>query len=141
MKPTIVVDANILMSALITQQGRVAATLIEASERYRFISCHFLYIELFKHKEKLVKLSRLPEADFLELLLGLLNRIEFLNESLLPASVVEQARQLVHDVDPRDSHYVALTLHYQARLWTGDRKLSEGLQAKGVTFLCTTAEL
>lgn len=141
MKPTIVVDANILMSALITQQGRVAATLIEASERYRFISCHFLYVELFKHKEKLVKLSRLPEADFLELLLGFLNRIEFLNESLLTASVVEQARQLVHDVDPRDRDYVALTLHYQARLWTGDRKLLEGLQAKGVPFLCTTAEL
>ncbi|SFE29441.1 PIN domain-containing protein [Spirosoma endophyticum] len=141
MKPTIVVDANILMSALITQQGRVAATLIEASDRYRFISCHFLYIELFKHKEKMVKLSRLSEADFLELLLGLLNRIEFLNESLLPASAIEQARQLVYDVDPRDSHYVALALQYKARLWTGDRKLSEGLQAKGVTFLCTTADL
>lgn len=64
MKPTIVVDANILMSALITRQGRVAATLIEAADRYRFISCRFLYVELFKHKEKLVKLSRLPEADF-----------------------------------------------------------------------------
>lgn len=141
MKPTIVVDANILMSALITQQGRVALTLIEQAERYRFVSCHFLYVELFKHKEKLVKLSRLPEADFLELLLGLLNRIDFLNESLLPIDVIEQARELVHDIDPRDVYYVALTLHYNARLWTGDRKLIEGLQAKDVTFLCTTAEL
>lgn len=140
-KPTLIVDANILMSALITQQGRVAATLIAASERYQFISCHFLYVELFKHKEKLVKLSRLPEADFLELLLGLLNRVEFLNESLLPEEVVQQAHQLVDDIDPRDVYYVALTLHHNTRLWTGDRKLADGLQAKGVSFLCTTADL
>ena len=146
MKPTIVVDANILMSALITKQGQVAAMLLDAGERYRFVSCHFLYIELFKHKEKLVKLSRLPEADFLDYLLGILNRIEFLSEALMPTDTLEQARLLVQDVDPRDVYYVALTLHQNARpggarLWTGDRKLSDGLQAKGVTFICKTADL
>lgn len=77
----------------------------------------------------------------MELLLGLLNRIEFLNESLLPVTIVEQARELVQDIDPRDVYYGALTLHHNARLWTGDRKLSDGLQAKGATFFCTTAEL
>ena len=140
-KPAIVVDANILMSALITQQGRVAATLLDAGERYRLVSRHFLYVELFKHKEKLVKLSRLSEANFLDYLLGILNRIEFLSESLLPIDTLEQARLLVQDVDPRDAYYVALALHQNARLWTGDRKLADGLQAKGVTFLCTTADL
>lgn len=141
MKPPLVVDANILMSALITQQGRVAATLLDAGERYRLISRHFLYVELFKHKEKLVKLSRLTEPDFLDYLLGILNRIEFLSESLLPVALIEQARELVADVDPRDIYYVALALYYDARLWTGDRKLSDGSVAKGVTFLCSTADL
>lgn len=117
----LVVDANILMSALITQQGKVAVTLLDVSEQFQLISCHFLYIELFKHKEKLVKLSRLPEADFLEYLLGILNRIEFLSESLLPDVCINQARELVADVDPRDVYYVALALHQNARLWTGDR--------------------
>lgn len=141
MKPTLVVDANILISALITRQGRVATTLLEVGERYRLVSCHFLYVELFKHKEKLVKLSRLSEPDFLDYLLGILNCIEFMSESLLPVQVVEQARLLVQDIDPRDVYYVALTLHHNARLWTGDRKLSDGLLTKGVAFLCTTADL
>jgi predicted nucleic acid-binding protein len=75
-KPVVVVDANVLMSALITQQGRVALAIVDAAERYRLVSCHFLYVELFKHKEKLVRLSRLSESDFLELLLTLLNRMK-----------------------------------------------------------------
>lgn len=141
MKPIIVVDANILMSALITQQGKVASVLLEASEHYRLISCHFLYVELFKHKDKLVRLSGLAEPDFLDYLLGVLNRIEFQSESLLPGDVLEKARLLVDDIDPRDVYYVGLTLHLQGRLWTGDRKLAEGLQKKGVSFLCSTVDL
>ncbi|MBO0933058.1 PIN domain-containing protein [Fibrella aquatilis] len=141
MKPIIVVDANILMSALITQQGKIAFALLEASERYRLVSCHFLYVELFKHKDKLVKLSGLDEPDFLDFLLGILNRVEFQSESLLPVDVVNKARLLVADIDPRDIYYVALTIHLRARLWTGDRKLAEALQKKGISFLCSTADV
>lgn len=141
MKPVIVVDANILMSALITQQGKIASVHLEASEHYRLISCHFLYVELFKHKDKLVRLSGLTEPDFLDYILGILNRIEFQSESLLPVDILEKARLLVDDIDPRDVYYVALTLHRQGRLWTGDRKLAEGLHKKSVSFLCSTADL
>ena len=100
-----------------------------------------MYVELFKHKDKLVKLSGLAEPDFLDYLLGILNRIEFQSESLLPSDILEKARLLVDDIDPRDVYYVALTLYLQGRLWTGDRKLAEGLQKKGVSFLCSTADL
>ncbi len=140
-KPIIIVDANILMSALITHQGRVANALIESSERYHFVSCHFLYVELFKHKAKMLKASRLAETDFLELLLGLLNRIEFVNESLLSADIISRAKQLVQDIDPRDVYYVALSIHHNAPIWTGDQKLLTGLHAKGFTQIGTTATL
>lgn len=141
MKPTVVIDANILMSVLITKQGQVAATFIEAADRYRFISCHFLYVELFRHKEKLIKLSRLPETDFLDYLLGILNRIEFLSESLIPEEILQQARLLVQDIDPRDINYIALSIHTNAPLWTGDRKLVAGLNAKGFDQFRKTADL
>jgi len=140
-KPTVIIDANILMSVLITQQGRVAATFIEAADRYRFISCHFLYVELFRHKEKMVRLSKLPETDFLDYLLGVLNRIEFLSELLIPETIHQQARSLVDDIDPRDANYIALAIHTNAPLWTGDRRLVEGLQARGFNQFCTTADL
>jgi predicted nucleic acid-binding protein len=42
--------------------------------------------------------------------------VEFLNEALLPAEVLEQATVLVENVDPKDVNYVALAMHTNALL-------------------------
>ncbi len=140
-KPTLVIDTNIVISILISGQGAVSQTFIEASLTHHFVSCHFLYVELFKHKDKLLKLSKLPEPDFLDYLLRVLNRIEFISETLIPAETQARALKLVAPTDPNDVAFIALSLHLNAPLWTGDRRLQEGLQARGFTNLITTADL
>ena len=42
-----------------------------------------------------------------------------------------QARRLCEGVDLKDTPFVSLTLHLDARLWTVDEELKTGLCAKG----------
>lgn len=42
-----------------------------------------------------------------------------------------EAHRLCHGVDLKDTPYVALTLHFDALLWTEDEELKTGLRAKG----------
>ncbi|MEY4540668.1 MAG: hypothetical protein RLZZ306_2425 [Bacteroidota bacterium] len=139
-KEKLIVDANILMSTLITQQGKVAHTFLKLAKEYQLVSCQFLYIELFKHKDRILKASKLEENEFLDYLLSVLNNIEFISEILIPEDVIKQAQELVLGIDERDVNYVALSLHLNAPIWTGDRKLSLGLKDKGFTNLVQTSD-
>lgn len=47
----------------------------------------------------------------------------------------------MQNVDLKDLPFVALVLHLKARLWTGDRRLTDGLRAKNFPLLIATAEL
>lgn len=38
------------------------------------------------------------------------------------------------DIDKTDAPHVALTMHLDGLLWTGDKKLKQGLQEKGCDF-------
>jgi len=42
-----------------------------------------------------------------------------------------EARRLCRDVDLKDTPFVALALHLDGPLWTGDHLLKAGLKAKG----------
>jgi predicted nucleic acid-binding protein len=58
-------------------------------------------------------------------------RIHFVNEGLVTLESKQQAYDLCHDVDEKDTPYVALAIELRAGLWTGDNKLRPGLEEKG----------
>jgi predicted nucleic acid-binding protein len=39
---------------------------------------------------------------------------------------------LCKDIDPKDAAYVSLAIHLDCKIWSGDKKLRDGLLAKGV---------
>ncbi|MEK7675199.1 MAG: PIN domain-containing protein [Verrucomicrobiota bacterium] len=126
----IIVDANIAFKILAARRGDLRDRL-GPSANLRFFSPRFLFVELFKHKERLVRAARLSEEELLEALHTLVSRLEFISEANTPLGTWMEAYRLCKYVDEKDTAYVALTLHLDGRLWTEDTDLKKGLQAKG----------
>jgi len=68
-------------------------------------------------------------------------KITFINEGLIPAELFAFAEELLADVDISDSPFVALTKHLQAKLWTNDKELIQGLKKKKFKDIITTEEM
>jgi len=68
-------------------------------------------------------------------------RISFTDLATIPNKYVEKAHDIVQDIDEDDLDFVALHLHKKHKLWTGDKKLINGLLAKGYDICVTTDQL
>lgn len=127
----LVIDTNKLISALISPHGRTAEKIVELSKEFQLCCCHFLYVEIFSHKEKILKASKLEEAEFLELMLGLLNKLRFISGMHIEESNWKLASDFCIEKDPKDIPHIALALHLDCPIWSGDEKLKKHLQFKG----------
>jgi len=59
----------------------------------------------------------------------------------MPKHVIELAYNLVHDIDEKDTIFVAMGMHFKQKLWSGDKALVDGLRKKGYNELILTNEL
>jgi predicted nucleic acid-binding protein len=125
----IIVDTNVIFSALL--RGQATFTKLLLTSEHRFFVCEQVLVELFKRKEKIVKASQLTEDDVIQLYSVLLRRINLFKEELISPENRLAAYRLCCDVDETDAPHVALTLELSGLLWTGDRKLKDGLKSKG----------
>ena len=136
-----VVDTNIIMSAMLSPSGRVADVFFNRLIEAELICPHFLVIELFDKKERIQKYSKLNNIAVSDLYYLLLKRVSFINEELISTESLKIAYDLVVEKDIDDLVFVALAVHANATLWTGDLKLLKHLRKKGFTKACTTTEL
>ena len=127
----IIVDTNIIFSALLKEDNKYANNLIKNDSNHDFYAVYFTIVELFKHKEKIKKYSNLSDDDILEVLYELLKHLFIINDDIISIPSWKQAMQLVHDIDIKDLPNIALTIELEAKLWTNDSELKEGLRAKG----------
>jgi predicted nucleic acid-binding protein len=125
----VIVDTNILFSALLSSQSRFASIILR--DEARFVICDSVIIELFEHKERIAIHSQHAETELLSALRDLLRHLRIFQEVLIANDSWTQAFQLCQSIDPADTPHVALTLELNCLLWTGDRRLRAGLQAKG----------
>lgn len=129
MAEPVVVDTNVLFSALLRKGAHFTEVLLTSDRR--FLINERVVVELFKHKEKIVRLSRLDDEDVVHLFYELLRELELFKEELVAPANRAKAANLCQDVDPTDAPHVAIALEIGGLLWTGDEKLKEGLRAKG----------
>ena len=137
----IIVDTSIFMSALISPKGIYAELLMNPIFKFEKYSSYYLVIKIFKHKEKILKYSKLTESELLEQVYNLLKNVTLINESQIPKEVWKKSFELTKDVDENDTAFVALTEYTNGKLWTLDKKLSKGLKNKGYTKIIGTKEL
>ena len=125
----VVVDTNILFSALLAADGRIHQTLFRSSLRFRI--CETTLAEMFEHKEQILRHTRLTADEVTVMFHKVLRRLVVLSEELISGEDWNRAADLCGGIDSDDVPQVALTLSIDGLLWTGDRKLRRGLEAKG----------
>ena len=125
----VVVDTNILFSALRAKSTKIRETLERPD--LRFYAPNFLTVEIFKHKERILHKSKASEDEVYELLYKILSRITFISEETISTGNFLQAYKLCGDVDEKDTPFVALSLELEAEIWTRDEALKKGLEKKG----------
>ena len=59
----------------------------------------------------------------------------------IPESIWISAENIVMDIDPKDTPYVAFSMFYKCKIWSGDKALSKGLAGKGFKNIVSTEEL
>ncbi len=137
----IILDTNVLISALLNPNGVVGTFLLQNLRGHDKLSCYMLYVELFDKKEKIKKYTKLSEVELLELLYLLIKQIDFINESQISQNSWKQAEYLTKDIDVKDVSFVALTVETNGILWTGDKKLIKGLRSKNFNRIYSLDEL
>lgn len=126
-----VVDTNRVFSALISRASGIRDTLLDRD--LTFYAPDFLLTELHQHTEKLLKNSKLSESELRLYLNAIMERITFVSVDFIGIESRQRAYDLCKDVDVKDTPFVALCIELDLPLWTGDKKLKEGLRVNGLT--------
>ena len=125
----VVVDAGMIFSSLLSKSAGQRKILF--NKEYKFYSPNFVFLEIFKHKEKILKHTKTSESEVYEYLMPVLQRIHFINEEIISLDNRMIAYELCKNVDKNDTPFVALALELDAYLWSSDKKLIKGLKKKG----------
>jgi len=78
-----------------------------------------------------LKYSVHDEEELIELYKHISDQIDYVNPVKVSLENRQKAYDLTVDIDLKDMVYVALALEFDAKLWTGDMKLKQGLIRKG----------
>ncbi len=130
-KKTVVIDTNVVFKALRLKYSSIREILNQ--DDFIFYAPKFLIVEVFKHKEKILKNNQQLEDEFYEYLNILLNRITFVNEDFISISSYFEAYRLCKDIDEKDVPFVALAIEINCELWTFDTPIKNGLTSLGFT--------
>jgi predicted nucleic acid-binding protein len=125
----IVVDTNLIFSSLIPKESKIREILFDSD--LTFYSPNYLIIEIYLHKDKLLKYSKLTESEFYQYFSGIIERIKFIPTAVISTESKQKAFDLCYNIDIKDTPFVALSIELDIPIWTGDKKLKGGLLSKG----------
>ncbi|WP_153795841.1 PIN domain-containing protein [Foetidibacter luteolus] len=137
----IIVDTNIVFSAILNSNSRIGKILLHSKDHFQFFTCSYLKVEIQRHRNKLLKITKLTEELLLELEELVTQHITFIDERLIPQDLLIKTEAQLKSIDPDDTVFVALTKHLEGKLWTGDMQLYNGLKAKRFKDIILTSEL
>lgn len=137
----IIVDANIIFSAILNSNGKIGDLLINSEKYFVFVAPEFLRFEIKKYHNKLCKISGLSPDKIRETEAIITRRITFISEDLIEKPVWVSAAKIVENIDPNDTPYIALSKHLNCKIWSGDKALMKGLTAKKIKYILSTDQL
>jgi predicted nucleic acid-binding protein len=124
----IIVDTNIVFSAILNVNGLIGDLIFNSSENFIFFAPELLLEEISRYNDKLLKLSKLTQEQLLESEYRILSQIELISEKLISQNSWHKAFEMTKNINEFDTPFVALAIEIDGILWTGDKKLLNGLQ-------------
>ncbi len=137
----IVVDTNVVFSALLNTSSPIGDLVLNSANVFEFYSCTLLKEEIKEHQAKILKISGFTESEFAILCQTIFAKITFISEEIIPFEYWQNALPIVREVDMDDIAFVALADLLDAKLWTGDKKLLDGIRAKGYSKAISKEEV
>lgn len=137
----IVVDTNIVFSAILNSNSKISKIILQPRSKLNFYSTDQLEHELAEHWSKLRKISTYSEIELHKVVTLLTSKIKFINVELIPQNVFIKAEKLTSGIDIDDTEFVALAEHIRGQLWTGDKALIKGLRLLKWDKTISTEEL
>ncbi|RYX80550.1 PIN domain-containing protein, partial [bacterium] len=104
----IVVDTNIVFSALLNSNSRIASILLDLKLKHKFYTSNQLLVEIEEHRDKLKKLTQFSDLELSDLISIVTNKIKFINIDLISDEAYQKVNYLIADIDPEDTEFVAL---------------------------------
>lgn len=137
----LVVDTNILISCLVKSHGRSAELILNPTRPLELFAPERIMAEISLHRPKIMRITGASAQRHAELEELLLSMLTIVPNSRISSAHWERAFDLVKDIDEDDDQFVALALHLDRPLWSGDKKLVTALGRKGFKLLITNDEL
>jgi predicted nucleic acid-binding protein len=131
----IIVDTNIVFSAVLNSNSRIAKILLNSKEHFQFYTCHYLKNEIQRHRKKLLKITKLNLEQLIQIEELITQHITFIDERLIPKTLLAKTEIQLSTIDVNDTVFVALTKHLKGILWTGDLELYRGLKPNTLKIL------
>lgn len=131
-KVIVIIDANIIFSTLINPRSSVGKIVMERQYEIILIAPDFLKREISKHLPRIAKYLKINIEETFDLVTEVFSLIHFYPDEIIPPEIINHAVALTNDIDPKDMIYISFALFFQCRLWSGDKKLIEGIKAKGL---------
>ena len=138
----IVVDTNIVFSAILNPSATIGQILIYGQQQFEFFAPNLVKSEIKKHRSKIIALSEdMDDATFEDIRDEIFRCLNFISEEQIPYDFWHEVIPIVRDTDMDDIAFIVLSKYLDAKLWTGDKKLLIGLEKQGFKQTITTEEL
>ena len=122
-----VIDANVLMSILISGKGGYRPIL----SFHNFIVPDFALIEIEKYNNVLKHKTKMSQNQLIEWTYFVFSKLTILPQYVLDNEILEKSTILLEKIDLKDTTYVALAMQLDLPLLTRDKPLYEGLKKQG----------
>jgi putative PIN family toxin of toxin-antitoxin system len=123
----VVVDTNIVFSTLLNPNSLIGELLMNVQDKISFVAPEFLIDEIEKYSTKIEKHSKLDQHSLNILKSTIFKVINFISEDNILNHNWIQAFEMLKDVDQKDTPFLALALQLNSKIWTGDKKLIDGI--------------